>query len=72
MTRVVAHFGELYSTPRRAQKRRRCDGHLAPVHWINPGDLVMVSALPPGDPEIGNDHWLHAWFCAHCWPEVTP
>lgn len=70
MSRVIASDGALYSKPRKCRKRRRCDGHLAERHWIEVGDLVMASALPPDDPEIGNTRWWHTWYCADCWPLV--
>lgn len=67
MSRVIATDGALYGAPRKCRKRRLCDGHLAPRHWIEVGDLVMPSALPPGS-DIGNTRWWHAQFCADCWP----
>ena len=69
MTRVIASSEAIYSALRRARRRRRCDGHLADRHWIEPGDLVVASALPPGSNDIGNERWWHAWYCADCWPE---
>jgi hypothetical protein len=71
-TRVTRSPGALYSEPRTAAKRRRCDGHLADPHWINPGDIIVWSALPPGDNDIGNIGWWHHAYCADCAPEATP
>ena len=68
---VLPSAGALYGKPRVCRKRRRCDGHLADRHWIEPGDLLMPSALPPDDPEIGNIGWWHAFYCADCWPEAV-
>ena len=59
----------LYSKPRVARKRRRCDGHLAPQHYIEPGDLAVRSALPP-DSEIGNTGWWHHTMCMNCTPNT--
>jgi hypothetical protein len=70
MTRVTASPEALYSKPRRCAKSRRCDGHLAERHWINAGDLMVVSALPP-DGEIGNTRWWHHSYCMECAPEVA-
>jgi hypothetical protein len=74
MTAVNWHVtrtdGAMYSLPRKAAKRRKCDGHLAPEpHWIERGDLIMWSALPPHS-DIGNTRWWHAAYCAACWPKV--
>ena len=67
--RVTRSTGAIYSAPREARKRRRCDGHLNPVrHWIERGDLIVWSALPPGDDDIGNSGWWHAAYCADCAP----
>lgn len=66
--RVARSDEALYSKPRHARKRRRCDGHLGDSHWIEPGDLVVWSALPPGSNDIGNIGWWHSAFCAECWP----
>jgi hypothetical protein len=60
--------GVLYSPPRPSQKRRRCDGHLADPHWIQPGDLIVWSALPPNHPDIGNAGWWHHVYCMDCAP----
>lgn len=69
---VTPTSGVLYSQPRRAAKRRRCSGHLAPEpHWIEVGDEIVWSALPPGDPEINNDGWWHAAYCVDCAPRAT-
>lgn len=70
MARVIAHHGALYGKPRVCRRRRRCDGHLIERHWIEVGELVMPSALPPDDPEVCNAGWLHSWFCVNCWPET--
>lgn len=70
--RVARGDSILWSTPRRAQKRRPCDGHLARErHWIEQGDVIVWSALPPDSPEIGNTRWWHAAFCADCAPADT-
>lgn len=66
--RVARTHGALYSEPRRAQKRRMCDGHLAEPHMIEVGDSIVWSALPPGNSEIGNIGWWHSAFCADCAP----
>lgn len=69
MSRVTATAGALYSEPRTASKRQRCDGHLAERgHWIEPGDLIVWSALPPGNGDIGNIGWWHSKFCIDCAP----
>jgi len=66
--RVTKSFGALYGV-RRAQKRHRCDGHMASErHWIEAGEMYVASALPPDDPEIGNIGWWHARFCSECAP----
>jgi len=65
--RTARTAGAMYSKPRRARKRRRCDGHLAERHWIEPGDLIVYSALPP-DSEIGNVGWWHSVMCIDCTP----
>lgn len=67
--RVRKTDGALYGAPRVARKRRRCDGHLTDRHWIEVGDLVVPSALPPDHPDIGNTGWWHHWFCIDCAPE---
>jgi hypothetical protein len=64
--------GALYKPPRPARKRRRCSGHLAEPHWIEIGDLVVWSSLPPNNAEIGNEGWWHARFCLDCAPIVHP
>lgn len=71
MSRVRITPGSLVSKPRRAQKRRRCDGHLAERHWIEVGDRFIWTALPPNHSDIGNRGWWHAAYCADCWPETT-
>lgn len=71
-TRVMPTPGALYSEPRESRKRRRCDGHLADPHWIEVGDRVVWSALPPENPDIGNTGWWHAAFCSDCAPAPTP
>lgn len=68
--RVDKTDGALYRKPRVARKRRRCDGHLTDRHWIEVGDLVVVSALPP-DSDIGNTGWWHHWLCIDCAPVET-
>src|SRR5690606_21872983 len=65
--RVARSPEALYSPPRRNARRRRCDNHLADPHWIEPGALVMHSALPP-DSDVGNLGWWHNSLCAACWP----
>lgn len=67
-SRVSSTHGALVSPPRTLRKRRRCDGHLAERHWIEAGQSVVWSALPPDNPEIGNVGWWHAAFCADCAP----
>ena len=47
MTRVGRSSQAMYSQPRECSKRRRCDGHMAERHWIEAGDLMVCSALPP-------------------------
>lgn len=69
--RTSATPGCLYGKPRRAKKRRRCDGHMAEPHWIEVGDLLVWSALPPDHNEIGNLGWWHHAFCMDCAPEAT-
>jgi len=67
--RVARTAGALYSDPAKARKRRRCDGHMASEpHWIEVGDPVVYSALPPDHPDIGNVGWWHSSFCADCAP----
>lgn len=70
MSRVSRAFDALYSSPRRTQKRRRCDGHLADAHWIEVGEQVIWSALPPNS-DIGNPTWWHHALCVDCAPEST-
>jgi len=72
MTRVSRTPGVLYGEPRAAKKRRRCDGHLVDLHWIEKGEPIVWSALPPGHNDIGNIGWWHAAYCAACAPEATP
>ena len=70
--RVAATPGALYGKPQRARKRRRCDGHMASeAHWIEIGDLIVWSALPPNHPDVGNIGWWHHGFCVDCAPERT-
>ena len=69
--RVARTPGALYGELRVGRKRRRCDGHMADPHWIEPGELVTWSALPPDHPDIGNDRWWHSVFCADCAPTAT-
>lgn len=67
--RVTRTPEALYSAPRTARKRRRCDGHLAPArHWIEPGDQITWSSLPP-DSDFGNERWWHHAYCANCAPK---
>lgn len=67
--RVTRSSGALYSPARIAAKRRRCDGHLNPDrHWIEVGDWIVWTALPPHDPDIGNSGWWHAAYCEDCAP----
>jgi len=66
--RVVSTSGALYGEPRVAKKRRRCDGHLVDRHWIEAGEWIVHSALPPGDSDIGNVGWWHHSFCIRCAP----
>ena len=33
--------------------------------------MVVTSSLPPNNPEICNDGWMHAAFCLDCAP-MTP
>ena len=66
-TRVRLTTDAIYSPARRCQKRRRCDGHLAERHWIEVGDPIYWSALPPNS-EIGNTGWWHSAFCQDCAP----
>ena len=68
-SRVTRTHGALYGKPQRTRKRRRCDGHLAEPHWIEKGDLMVWSALPPNHPDICNDGWWHAKFCMACCPK---
>lgn len=69
MSRVSATAGALYSEPRIASNRQRCDGHLADSpHWIEAGEQIVWSALPPGNSEIGNVGWWHSKFCIDCAP----
>lgn len=67
--RVSRTDGALYSQPRTAKRRRRCDGHLVETHHIEVGEQAVWSSLPPENPEIGNDRWMHAVFCSECWPD---
>lgn len=69
--RVVASSEALYGKPRTARKRRRCDSHLSERHWIEPGDLIVWSALPPNSNDIGNLGWWHAAYCIDCAPEAV-
>lgn len=71
MSRVLATPGVLYGSPRKARKRRRCDGHLTERHWIEVGDLFVWSALPPDHNDIGNIGWWHHAFCLDCTPIHT-
>lgn len=69
MNRVTKTPGAIWSQPRPAAKRRKCDGHLtATRHYIEPGELVVWSALPPNS-EIGNENWWHLAFCSDCAPD---
>jgi hypothetical protein len=53
----------------RAQTRHRCDSHLTPDrHHIEPGELYVANALPPGDTDIGNTRWWHLRLCLDCCP----
>lgn len=61
----------IYSRPRRCRKRLVCDGHLAERHYIEAGDLIVRSALPPNSNEVGNVGWWHAAFCIDCAPIET-
>lgn len=72
--RVARTPGALYADePAIARKRRRCDGHLAEPHWIEPGDPIYHCALPPNHSDIGNTGWWHSTFCADCAPlPATP
>lgn len=68
MIRVVRSSGALYSKPRTCAKRRRCNSHLADPHWIEVGDPIIWSALPPDDNDIGNIGWWHHAYCYDCAP----
>jgi hypothetical protein len=65
--RVVFTFGSLSGVVT-ARKRHRCDSHLADRHFIEAGQRYVANALPPGDSDIGNDHWLHSSICMDCCP----
>jgi len=71
MTRVGRSNQAMYSQPRESSKRRRCDGHMAERHWIEAGDLMVCSALPPMSNDCGNVGWWHAFYCMECAPEGT-
>jgi len=65
---VSASRGAIYGVVT-AHKRHRCNGHLnRERHYIEKGDRYVASALPPHDPDIGNDHWWHARLCRGCCP----
>lgn len=67
--RVTAGHETLWSKPRRAQRRRRCDGHLTEPHEIEAGALYVVGAIPPNS-EYGNMGWWRMSFCIErCAPE---
>ena len=61
--------GAIYRKPRTARRRRRCSGHLAETHFIEVGDQVVTSSLPPNS-DVGNPGWWHAAFCLECAPVV--
>lgn len=63
----MATFDAIYGQPRRCRKRRVCSGHLRERHYIEVGELVVWSALPPGS-EIENIGWWHHAYCSKCWP----
>lgn len=66
--RVLKHYGAIYGVVK-ARKRYGCDGHLAEApHSIQEGELYVASALPPDDPDVGNDRWWHHRLCAGCAP----
>ena len=70
--RVARSSEALWSAPRQAAKRRRCDGHMAEPHFIEAGDMLVWAALPPGG-EFGYERWRHMAFCVkQCAPEPTP
>jgi hypothetical protein len=69
--RTSATPGAIYRAPKVSRRRRRCSGHLAEPHWIEVGDLVVHSSLPPNNPDIGNEGWWHAAFCLDCAPTPT-
>lgn len=67
--RVARTPGALYGEPQVCRKRRRCDGHLAhEAHWIEPGQTIVWSALPPNHNDVGNVGWWHHAYCANCAP----
>lgn len=68
--RITRNHEALYSGPRTARLRRRCDGHLTTRHWIESGEQIVQSALPP-DTWLGNTRWLHATYCMRCAPIET-
>jgi len=61
----------MYSQPRKCIKRRRCSGHMADPHWIEVGDPMVCSALPPMSSDYGNVGWWHSFFCMECAPEAA-
>ena len=65
--RVARSDGAIYGSPRACRTRRRCDGHLASPHWIEVGEPVYWSALPP-DSDVGNKRWWHHAYCQDCAP----
>lgn len=65
--RVTLTFGSLNGV-KTARRRYRCGSHLADRHHIEVGEQYVASALPPHDPEICNDRWLHLRVCMDCCP----
>jgi hypothetical protein len=52
-----------------AGRRYVCGSHLNPErHYIEPGQQYVANALPPHNPEIGNDRWRHLMVCLDCCP----
>ena len=68
MARVMFTHGSIHGVVT-AAKRHKCDGHLADgKHFIEPGERYVANALPPNNPEVGNDRWWHLRVCLDCAP----
>lgn len=53
-----------------ARRRYVCGNHLSYVdkHYIEPGQRHAHNRLPPGNTDIGNEHWWQLRVCLDCCP----